>query len=299
MGQACQKPAEEDDDVEVNFEQSFRIVPPPRKQRVQTLNTDSAEAQEAETNPFKDDVVHESSASQSKLADRGLAASKGRNISSDLPADTPGHMSEPDPEESVLQGSPRPTPVDSRSGSAQASPVKGLPCSDAGMVVVLSSKEEGGDVVQALALPYAEAPVLGEILNGESAELLSESGDYLQVRWNGLKVWVARKQSSAPAAAGCKAGTAGADPEAGGGGGVQGVYFVGQDVELFVNGWVQAKITGILGSGLIQVRSALSGSQAAEEGVEAQCGVWLTREQQQELLRPSPPPDPSSPKQTE
>mmetsp|Transcript_28993 Transcript_28993/g.68486 ORF Transcript_28993/g.68486 Transcript_28993/m.68486 type:complete len:215 (+) Transcript_28993:173-817(+) len=194
----------------------------------------------------------------------------------------------------------------------------------------------GRQSVQALAFPYSDAPALGEILSGERAELVSECGGFVQVRWNGLKVWVAAEQAlrtptrKAPDLAGATEDTDDQLPATARSAGLQEserglvgteasageaaregevgdercssdastaceegpVWFVGQSVDLHAHDWVPAKVTGVLSSGLVQVRGIASSAQAAEDGVEAQCGVWLDRQQQQTLLKPRGAPAP-------
>mmetsp|Transcript_28994 Transcript_28994/g.68491 ORF Transcript_28994/g.68491 Transcript_28994/m.68491 type:complete len:86 (+) Transcript_28994:46-303(+) len=55
MGQVCTKP-DEDDNLELIHDRSVQVVEVPIKRRIRPLNTDSLEALQCDTNPFKDDL---------------------------------------------------------------------------------------------------------------------------------------------------------------------------------------------------------------------------------------------------
>jgi len=286
MGQTCAGPGD-DGEPEVLVDNSLRPLPLPvagrRKQsNGEFLDTASPEALDAETNPFKDDMNPEVNPFNEDLHPNARLDSTSVN--------------EPDPEE---QGPPslsttKAPPSESMAKAAVTGQVTSL-----GSVVL--RHREGQSSVLALAFPYPEAPVLGEIVCGEEAESLSECGEYIQLRWKGLKVWIT-KADTAPAPSrnadlparvdsnqSISVGGAivpASELHATSGTPMVSTYTVGQAVELCVGSkWIVARVTGILGSGYVQVRGTQLSTQAAEAGVEAQCGVWLDHQQQKELLR--------------
>mmetsp|Transcript_10655 Transcript_10655/g.20674 ORF Transcript_10655/g.20674 Transcript_10655/m.20674 type:complete len:284 (+) Transcript_10655:114-965(+) len=279
MGQSCAGPGDDEDSdshSEVLVDSTLRPLPLPvagrrRLAKGAFLDTASPEAMIAETNPFKDEV---------NKSNEEFHPNSRLDCAS---------MAEPDPEE---QGPP--------SQSTTKAEVHGQ-VALLGRVVL--RQQTGQSSVLALAFPYPEAPVLGEIVCGEEAESLSECGEYIQLRWKGLKVWISKadtmpapkrstdlparadsNQSISVGGAIVPASELNAAPASGTS--AVTAYTVGQAVELCVGSkWIAAKVTGILGSGFVQVRGMQQSAQAAEAGVEAQCGVWLDHQQQKELLR--------------
>lgn len=276
MGQTCAGPGDEDgQSTEVSVvDNSLRPLPMPvagrRKQsNGEFLDTESAEAITAVTNPFNDEL-------------NPFSTDLNPNARLDSAS-----IAEPDPE-----------------GPPSVSPAKAeVPGQDVSLGHVLLRQHEGQSSVLALAFPYPEAPVLGEIVCGEEAESLSECGDYIQLRWKGLKVWIAKTDTTPapnriadlPARAdsnqsisigGAILPASELNAAAASGAFAVTAYTVGQAVELCVGSkWIAARVTGVLGSGYVQVRGTQLSAQAAEAGVEAQCGVWLDHQQQKEMLR--------------
>jgi len=366
MGHSCSTP-DEDGGLEVAVDVSFPDVQiPARRRRVKTLHTDSPEALEAETNPFTEDLrrtltdepgrVQSASSARTRVNSKDDAAVESTDGECDacvqgVNTPAPAHVTPKDRASTQPASAAGAACVDGTSQTLPQVAPKGdsaaLAWADPTADATDKSPDGGGGgasrnvvlapagrpSVQALAFPYCGAPALGEIVGGERAEYVDECGDFVQVRWNGLKVWVAREDANcvpaelkcdsvlpskedAPHGLGKQAydsAPASEDTDAGGcapGGlvsleepsgvpltGCKGsladegaVWSVGQAVDLRANGWIPAKITGALSSGLVQVRSVASSSQAAEDGVEAQCGVWLDRQQQRELLRPRSAP---------
>mmetsp|Transcript_53108 Transcript_53108/g.151314 ORF Transcript_53108/g.151314 Transcript_53108/m.151314 type:complete len:306 (+) Transcript_53108:61-978(+) len=287
MGQRCDK-VDTDGDLEMVLDNPVNVVLADVGHRHRLLHTDSIEALHAPTNPFKYDLRW------GKPGTRSAAGEGPDAPASASQASTNPFGSEASSEAEDEGAGPHRGPSIAPRGGAPARAAAGADaCGGIARQGVTLRHSEGHPSVRALAFPYQDAPVLGEILNAEQATLVSECGEFLQVSWKGLKVWISRSDATAPQALRTDASEMSFDraidcsdladviPTDGY------VFSVGETVDIYVHEWVPAQVTGILGSGLVQVRNiASTATQAAENGVEAQCGIWLDRQQQQGMLRP-------------